>query len=102
MLSQSNGNRQTSPKVTIAGVYEPIPKAEVLSPYSRRICGLVAQGFTSQEIAEQLDSNTGAIDVMVSRAMQKIGAKTRAGLAVWYVYTTVPAIASFNFTPVHS
>jgi DNA-binding NarL/FixJ family response regulator len=78
-----------SPKVNILGLYEPIPQIDILSPYSRRICGLVAEGYTSQDIADKLDSNSAAVDVMVSRAMQKVGVKTRAGLAVWFFQVTV-------------
>jgi len=84
-------NMPPVPKVNIniSGLYDTIPQPEILSPYSRRICSLVSQGYTSQEIATKLDSNSAAIDVMVSRAMQKVGVKTRAGLAVWYLVATV-------------
>lgn len=68
----------------VAGLDE-LPRMEVLSPYSRKICGLIVQGLTSQEIALQVGSNSAAIDVTVSRAMQRIGVRTRAALAVWFV-----------------
>lgn len=95
MVAPFNMSSLDKSGVNISGIYNSMPSAEVLSPYSRRICGLVSQGFTSQEIAEKIDSNSAAVDVMVSRAMQKVGVKTRAGLAVWYVVSTVFTSSSF-------
>lgn len=81
-------NTMLPPKITIVGVHDPMPGREILSPYSQKVCSLIAQGYTSQEIAAQLGSKSAAIDVMVSRAMQKVGVRTRSGLAVWYISST--------------
>ena len=53
---------------------------EVLSPREREILQLVAEGKTSQEIAERLSISPKTVDTYRSRLMHKIGVKDVAGL----------------------
>jgi DNA-binding NarL/FixJ family response regulator len=53
---------------------------EVLSPREREILQLVAEGKTSQEIAESLSISPKTVDTYRSRLMHKIGVDDMAGL----------------------
>lgn len=53
---------------------------EVLSPREREILQLVAEGKTSQEIAERLSISSKTVDTYRSRLMQKIRVDDMAGL----------------------
>jgi DNA-binding NarL/FixJ family response regulator len=53
---------------------------EVLSPREREILQLVAEGKTSQEIAERLFISPKSVDTYRSRLMHKIGVEDMAGL----------------------
>ena len=53
---------------------------EVLSPREREILQLVAEGKTSQEIAERLSISPKTVDTYRSRLMHKIGVQDVAGL----------------------
>jgi len=53
---------------------------EVLSPREREILQLVAEGKTSQEIAERLSISPKTVDTYRSRLMHKIGVDDMAGL----------------------
>jgi two-component system, NarL family, response regulator NreC len=53
---------------------------EALSPREREILQLVAEGKTSQEIAERLSISSKTIDTYRSRLMRKIGVEDMVGL----------------------
>jgi two-component system, NarL family, response regulator NreC len=53
---------------------------ETLSPREREILQLVAEGQTSQEIAERLSLSPKTVDTYRSRLMRKIGVQDMAGL----------------------
>jgi two-component system, NarL family, response regulator NreC len=53
---------------------------EQLSPREREILQLVAEGKTSQEIAERLSISSKTVDTYRSRLMRKIGVEDMAGL----------------------
>ena len=53
---------------------------EVLSPREREILQLVAEGKTSQEIAERLSISPKTVDTYRSRLMHKIGVDDMAGV----------------------
>jgi DNA-binding NarL/FixJ family response regulator len=53
---------------------------EQLSPREREILQLVAEGKTSQEIAQRLSISSKTVDTYRSRLMHKIGVKNLAGL----------------------
>jgi len=53
---------------------------ESLSPREREILQLVAEGKTSQEIAERLSISPKTVDTYRSRLMRKIGVEDMAGL----------------------
>jgi RNA polymerase sigma factor (sigma-70 family) len=53
---------------------------ETLSQREREILKLVAEGKTSQEIAERLSISPKTVDTYRSRLMQKMGVKNLAGL----------------------
>ena len=53
---------------------------EQLSPREREILQLVAEGKTSQEIAERLALSSKTVDTYRSRLMRKIGVEDMAGL----------------------
>ena len=53
---------------------------ETLSPREREILQLVAEGKTSQEIAERLSISPKTVDTYRSRLMRKIGVEDMAGL----------------------
>jgi DNA-binding NarL/FixJ family response regulator len=53
---------------------------EQLSPREREILQLVAEGKTSQEIAERLSISSKTVDTYRSRLMRKIGVEDIAGL----------------------
>jgi DNA-binding NarL/FixJ family response regulator len=53
---------------------------EMLSPREREILQLVAEGKTSQEIAERLSISPKTVDTYRSRLMHKIGVEDMAGL----------------------
>jgi DNA-binding CsgD family transcriptional regulator len=51
-----------------------------LSPREHEVVQLVANGFTSREIGQQLFLSTRTVDDHVARAMRKLGAKSRREL----------------------
>ena len=53
---------------------------ETLSPREREILQLVAEGKTSQEIAQRLSISSKTVDTYRSRLMRKIGVEDMAGL----------------------
>ncbi|WP_342349353.1 response regulator transcription factor [uncultured Nitrospira sp.] len=51
-----------------------------LSPREREIFSLVAQGFTNQEIADQLGISIKSVETYRARVMDKLGLRSRADL----------------------
>ena len=51
-----------------------------LSPREREIFGLVAQGFTNQQIADQLGISIKSVETYRARVMEKLGLRSRADL----------------------
>jgi two-component system, NarL family, response regulator NreC len=65
---------------------------EMLSPREREILQLVAEGQTSQEIAERLSISSKTVDTYRSRLMQKIGVKDMAGLVKFAIQHGVTSL----------
>jgi two-component system, NarL family, response regulator NreC len=65
---------------------------ETLSPREREILQLVAEGQTSQEIAERLAISPKTVDTYRSRLMQKIGVKDLAGLVKFAIQQGVTSL----------
>lgn len=61
--------------------YDEADAVSRLSEIDRRILRLVAQGFTSKEIARQLDRSPLTIDDRIKDACSRLGADTRAQAA---------------------
>ncbi|MDR4461243.1 MAG: helix-turn-helix transcriptional regulator [Nitrospirales bacterium] len=51
-----------------------------LSPREREIFRLVAQGFTNQQIADQLGISIKSVETYRARVMEKLGLRSRADL----------------------
>jgi two-component system response regulator NreC len=51
-----------------------------LSPREREIFSLVAQGFTNQQIADQLGISIKSVETYRARVMEKLGLRSRADL----------------------
>ena len=66
----------------IAGVAEDSARSELedLSPREREVLGLVAEGYTSKEIAERLFISPKTVDTYRSRLMRRLGLKSRSDL----------------------
>ena len=60
-----------------------------LSPREREILQLVAEGKTSQEIAERLSISSKTVDTYRSRLMRKIGVEDMAGLVKFAIQNGV-------------
>ena len=65
---------------------------ETLSPREREILQLVAEGKTSQEIAERLSISPKTVDTYRSRLMRKIGVEDMAGLVKFAIQHGVIAL----------
>lgn len=67
-----------------------------LSPYHRRVCGLLAEGDSPEEIAERLRSNRQAINAVVFRIVKIAGVRNRNHLIAWFASWSVrnPVITS--------
>ena len=65
------------PRLENSGETSPLAQ---LSPREREILQLVAEGKTSQEIAERLSISSKTVDTYRSRLMRKIGVEDMAGL----------------------
>lgn len=61
------------------------PDAEDLSPRQKEILRLVAQGFSSKEIAQLLGVSTGTIETHIGNARARLNAPTRRAAARWVI-----------------
>jgi DNA-binding NarL/FixJ family response regulator len=55
----------------------------VLTPIEQRIAQLVAAGRSTAEVAAELGVTGKTVEVHVSRACRKVGARSPAELALW-------------------
>lgn len=79
-LSQSIADRLTDVSFRNLEASIDFSPLETLSPREREILQLVAEGKTSQEIAERLSLSPKTVDTYRSRLMRKIGVEDMAGL----------------------
>ena len=79
-LSQSIADLLTDTSFRNLEVSIDFSPLETLSPREREILQLVAEGKTSQEIAERLSLSPKTVDTYRSRLMRKIGVEDMAGL----------------------
>jgi two-component system, NarL family, response regulator NreC len=56
------------------------PAVDQLSEREREVMALVAQGYTSQEVADRLKLSTKSVETYRARLMQKLGLRKRADL----------------------
>ena len=56
------------------------PAKDLLSEREREVMALVAQGYTSQEVAERLKLSAKTVETYRARLMQKLGLRKRADL----------------------
>jgi DNA-binding NarL/FixJ family response regulator len=61
----------------------PHPRLDTLTERERGILGLVGNGLSNDEIAEELVLSPATVRTHVSRAMVKLGARDRAQLVVF-------------------
>jgi len=64
-----------------------------LTRREREIAGLVAQGLTNRQIAEQLVLSVRTVDVHSSNIMRKLGLHSRAQVAAWATKENPPPTA---------
>lgn len=55
----------------------------ILTPLEQRVAQLVAAGRTNAEVAAELSLTGKTVEVHVSRACRKVGARSAAELATW-------------------
>lgn len=61
------------------------PVAGLLTARERDVAGLVADGLSNREIAARLVLSDRTIEGYLSRIMDKLGVRSRAGVAAWFV-----------------
>jgi DNA-binding NarL/FixJ family response regulator len=89
----AGGEALLSPSVTRRVVREfatrpsrslrPHPRLNTLTERERQVVGLVGEGLSNAEIADQLLDSPATARTHVSRAMVKLGARDRAQLVVF-------------------
>jgi len=65
-----------------------------LTRREREIAGLVAQGLTNRQIAEQLVLSVRTVDVHTSNIMRKLGLHSRAQVSAWATKVSLPPTSS--------
>ena len=58
-----------------------------LSPTEREVAALITQEYQDQEIAAQLCLATKTVTQYAHHIRRKVGARTRVGIATWWVVT---------------
>lgn len=58
----------------------------VLTRREREIVGLLAQGLTNRQIAQQLVLSERTVDAHSGNIMRKLGLRTRTAIAAWAVH----------------
>jgi len=79
-LSHRIADLLTDPSFSYLEASIEVSPLEALSPREREVMQLVAEGKTSQEIAERLFISSKTVDSYRSRLMRKIGVEDMAGL----------------------
>ncbi len=59
--------------------------ADGLSTRELEVAGLIAQGFTTEEIADKICLSVNTVESYRSKLVKKLGVKNSAGLAAWAV-----------------
>jgi len=87
------------PSLAAAVVYSSLPRRAVggspagpLSPREREVLDLIAQGYTNQQMADQLGLSVKTVETYRSRLVEKLGLRSRAELVRY-------ALDSGLFTP---
>lgn len=64
-----------------------VPAADSLSEREREVMGMVAQGFTNQQVADRLFLSVKTVESYRARLMRKLGLKGRAELTQFAIQT---------------
>lgn len=93
------GRVALDPSLAAAVVYGSLPRRTVggspagtLSPREREVLDLIAQGYTNQQMADQLGLSVKTVETYRSRLVEKLGLRSRAELVRY-------ALDSGLFTP---
>jgi len=78
-MSEKNAQDAFSPHVLNDSATSP-PAIKKLSEREREVLVLVAQGYTSQEVADRLKLSTKSVETYRARLMHKLGLRKRADL----------------------
>jgi DNA-binding NarL/FixJ family response regulator len=74
--------------IAYAGASADLPTADgagPLSPREREVVSLIAKGRSNREIGEELIISQRTVEAHVTSVLNKLGARTRAQVAVWAV-----------------
>jgi pimeloyl-ACP methyl ester carboxylesterase/DNA-binding CsgD family transcriptional regulator len=82
--SGPGGHRRASSAVVLDGVATD-RSADSLSPREREVAGLVAQGKSNREIAENLSISVATVERHVANILNKLGYHSRTQIATWAV-----------------
>jgi DNA-binding CsgD family transcriptional regulator len=63
---------------------------EPLSPREHEVALLVARGFSNKEVARELGITDGTVKLHVHKIFQKLGVRTRYGIAMAYLFGVRP------------
>lgn len=66
-----------------------VPAADSLSEREREVMGMVAQGFTNQQVADRLFLSVKTVESYRARLMRKLGLKGRAELTQFAIQTGI-------------
>lgn len=66
-----------------------VPAADSLSEREREVMGLVAQGYTNQQVADRLFLSVKTVESYRARLMKKLGLKGRAELTQFAIQTGI-------------
>ena len=72
-----------------------LPLADVLSSRERQVVTLIAQGYSNQEIADELFLSINSVKTYIRSAYRKLGVSRRSQAVIWVLTqalsTTAPA-----------
>ncbi len=63
---------------------------QCLSPRERQVLGLLVEGLTNKEIAQQMHYSVGTVKNVVQRVIEKLGVSDRTQAAVYAVRSGLP------------
>lgn len=83
-------NRQVNPDVYLCNARAGTPKRKPepsfeLGEREKQVALLISQEKGNEEIAFEMGTSLGTVKTQVYNVMQKLGAKSRVGVAVWAV-----------------